>query len=76
MKTRFDTQNYETERPLPLGKTTKGIELMKGELGGRIFKKFIALRPKIYSYLADDTCVECVDNEGKSHRKVRHKTRT
>lgn len=69
MKTRFDTQNYETERPLPLGKTTKGIEVMKGELGGRIFKKFIALRPKIYSYLADDTCVECVDMRAKVTEK-------
>ena len=27
---------------------------MKGELGGRIMKEFVALKPKLYSYLADD----------------------
>ena len=27
---------------------------MKDELGGRIIKEFIALRPKTYSYLTDD----------------------
>ena len=27
---------------------------MKNELGGRIMKEFIALRPKMYLYLTDD----------------------
>ena len=51
---RFDTSNYECDRPLPTGKNKKVIGLMKDELGGRIIKEFIALRPKTYSYLTDD----------------------
>ena len=27
---------------------------MENELGGKIITKFVALRPKIYSYLTDD----------------------
>ena len=51
---RFDTSNYEVNRPLPIGKNKKLIGLMKGELGGKIMTKFVALRPKTYSYLVDD----------------------
>ena len=51
---RFDTSNYEVDRPLPMGKNRKAIGLMKDELGGRIIMEFIALRPKTYSYLTDD----------------------
>ena len=31
---RFDTSNYEVDRPLPTGNNKKVIGLMKGELGG------------------------------------------
>ena len=51
---RFDTSNYECDRPLPTGKNKKVIGLMKDELGGRIIREFVALRPKTYSYLTDD----------------------
>ena len=51
---RFDTSNYECNRPLPIGKNKKLIGLMKDELGGKIITKFITLRPKTYSYLTDD----------------------
>ena len=51
---RFDTSNYEVDRPLPTGKNKKVIGLMKDELGGRIITEFVALRPKTYSYLTDD----------------------
>ena len=51
---RFDTSNYEVDRPLPTGKNKKVIGLMKDELGGRIIMKFVTLRPKTYSYLTDD----------------------
>ena len=35
---RFDTSNYELERPLPKGKNKKVIGLMKDELDGKIMK--------------------------------------
>ena len=51
---RFDTSNYELNRPLPTGKNKKVISLMKDELGGKIITEFVTLRPKTYSYLTDD----------------------
>ena len=51
---RFDTSNYEVNRPLPIGKNKKVIDLMKDELGGKIITEFVILRPKTYSYLTDD----------------------
>ena len=50
----FDTSNYEVNRPLSTGKNKKLMGMMKGELGGKIMRKFAALRPKRYSYLKDD----------------------
>ena len=46
---RFDTSNYECNRPLPIGKNKKVIGLMKDE-----FTEFVTLRPKTYSYLTDN----------------------
>ena len=51
---RFDTSNYEVDRPLSTGKNKKVIGLMKDELGRRIITEFVTLRPKTYSYLTDD----------------------
>ena len=51
---RFDTSNYEVNRPLPTGKNKKVIGLLKDELGGKIMTEFVALRPKTYSYLMDN----------------------
>ena len=51
---RFDTSNYEVNRPLPTGKNKKVIGLMKDELGGEIITEFLTLRPKTYSYSTDD----------------------
>ena len=56
---KFDTSNYEVNRPLPTGKNKKMIGLMKDELGG-------ALRPKTYSYLTYD-CKE--DKKAKGTKK-------
>ena len=51
---KFDTSNYNVDRPLPKGKKKKIIGLMKDELGGGIITEFAALRPKIYSYITDE----------------------
>ena len=50
VETRFDTSGYEPDKPLPIGKNKKVISLMKDELGGKVMKEFISLRPKMYSY--------------------------
>ena len=63
---RFDTSNYECDRPLPTGKNKKVIGLMKDELGGRVITEIVALRPKTYSYLTDD-CKE--DKKAKGTKK-------
>ena len=54
VENRFDTSNYEVNRPLPIGKNKKIIGLMKDELGGKIITKFVTLRPKTYSFVTDD----------------------
>ena len=51
---RFDTSNYEVNRPLPTGKNKKVIGLTKDELGGKIITELVTLRRKTYSYLTDD----------------------
>ena len=63
---RFDTSNYEVDRPLSKGKNKKVIGLMKDELGGKIITEFVTLRPKTYSYLTDD-CKE--DKKAKGTKK-------
>ena len=45
---RFDTSNYELDRPLPKGKNEKVIGLMKDELGGMIMAELVGLRPKTH----------------------------
>ena len=64
---RFDTSNYDAKRPLPVGKNEKGIGLIKDELGAKIMKQFVALRPKSYSYLTDG---RCVNKETKVHQNL------
>ena len=63
---RFDTSNYEVNRPLPTGKNEKVIGLMKDELGGKNIKEFVTLRPKAYSYLINN-CKE--DEKSKGTKK-------
>ena len=54
VENRFNTSNYEVNRPLPMGRNKKVIGLMKDELGGEIITEFVTLRPKTYSSLTDD----------------------
>ena len=46
IETRYDTLNFEVDRPLPKGKNNKVINLIKDELGGQIIKEFVRLRAK------------------------------
>ena len=54
VETRFDTSGYSKKDawPLPIGLNKKVIGLMKDELGGKIMTEFVALRPKLYAYIA------------------------
>ena len=63
---RFDTPNYDVNRPLPTGKNKEVIGLMKDKLGGKIITEFVTLRPKTYSYLIND-CRE--DKKAKGTNK-------
>ena len=49
VETRFDTSNYELDRPLPKTKDRKVIGLMKDKLGWKIMTKFVGIRAKSYS---------------------------
>ena len=49
VETKFDTSNYELNKPLLKGKNKKVIGLMKYELGGKIMTNFFGLRAKTYS---------------------------
>ena len=51
---RFDTSNYDDNRPLPIGMNKKVIGLFKDELGVKIITEFVGLRAKTYAYLMDD----------------------
>ena len=55
VETRFDISGYVPGRSLPIGKNIKVIGLMKDELGGKIMKEFISLRPKMYSYRVEES---------------------
>ena len=65
VETKFDTSNYELDRPLPKGKNKKEIGLMKGELGAKIVTKFVGFRAKTYSYLINDGCKDKKINDAK-----------
>ena len=66
---RFDTSNYEANKPLPTGKNKKVIGLMKDELGRKIMREFVALRPKTYAYLMDDNGTQVTKKKAKGTKK-------
>ena len=45
----------DTSRPLPIGKNKKIPGLFKDELGGKIIIEVVAIRPKTYAYITDDS---------------------
>ena len=51
VETRFDTSNFEIDKPLPKGKNIKVTGLMKDELSGEIMKEIVGLIVTAYSYL-------------------------
>ena len=58
----FDTSEYPVE--LPIKKVNKKVNgMFKDEAGGKQIEKFIALRPKLYSYK--------IDNEEEPHKKCK-----
>ena len=67
IETRSDASNHELDRPLPNGKNTKVIGLMKNV--GKVMTKFIRLKAKTYSYLIDDGSK---DKKSKMHKKLCH----
>ena len=70
---RFDTLNYELDRPLLKGKNKKVSGLMKDKLGGKTMAKLIGLREKTYSYLTDESSE---DENAKDTKKRCHKKKT
>ena len=62
---RFNTSNYEVNRPLSTGKDKKIIGLIKDGLGEKIMTEFVALRAKTYFYLMDD------DSEVKKAKRTK-----
>ena len=62
---RFDTSNYEIDRPLPKGKKEKVIRLMKDQLVEEIMIEFVGLRAKTYSYLNGN------NNENKKPKRTK-----
>ena len=46
VETRFDTSNYEIDRPLPMGKNKQVIGQMKDEVSGQIMKKLFWIKSK------------------------------
>ena len=51
VEARFDSSNYELDKPLMKGKNKKVIGLVKDKLDEKIMKEFAGLRAKAYSYL-------------------------
>ena len=54
VETRFDTSNFEIDRPLPEANNEKVIILMKEKLVGQIRKELIGLIAEAFSYLKEN----------------------
>ena len=65
-ETRFNTSDFEKDRPLPKRKNEKVIGLMKDKLGGQIMKEFVGLKAKTYSYLKENNDEDKKVNDTKN----------
>ena len=65
VETRFDTSNYELDRPLPKENHENVIGSTKDEISGNIMTKLVGLRAKIYSYLIDDDSEDKIAEDTK-----------
>ena len=67
VETKFDTSNYELDKPFPKAKNKKFFGLMKDELGGKIMTKFVGLKAKgtkkcvIKRKLTFQNCKNCLE---------------
>ena len=66
---RFDTSNYEVDKPLPKGKNKKVIGFLKDKLGGKIMTEIVILKPKTYSYLMDNNGTQITKKKAKGTKK-------
>ena len=51
----YDTSNYAPGHPLYSDQNKKVIGKFKDELGGKVMTEFIGIRPKMYSYVGEDS---------------------
>ena len=55
------------EKQLPRGNNTNVIRVMSNELDGIIIKEFVAVKPKMHSYLKDE---EYADKKANGTKKA------
>ena len=51
----YDTSNYSPDHQLFSNTNKKVIGKFKDELGGKVLTEFIGIRPKMYSYVGEDS---------------------
>ena len=51
----YDTSNYSPGHPLYSDQNKKIIGKLKDELGGKVMTEFIGIRPKMYSYVGEES---------------------
>ena len=51
----YDISNYSPGHPLYSDQNKKVIGKLKDELGGKVMTEFIGLRPKMYSYIGEES---------------------
>ena len=66
VETRFDTSNYELDKPLLREKNKIVIGLIKDQIDEKIMKELAALKAKGFSYLTDSSNK---DKKAKSTKK-------